>query len=30
MEWIYGRLGRKVEVEGHFATGGGGIVGAFE
>lgn len=28
--WIGGRLGREVEVEGHFAIGSGGIVGAFE
>ena len=30
VEWIDSRLRRKVEVEGHFAIGGGGIVGAFQ
>ena len=30
MEGIRGGLRGQVEVEGHFAIGGGGIVGEFE
>ena len=30
VEGVRGRLGGQVEVEGHFAIGGGGVVGEFE
>ena len=30
MEGVHGGLRRQVEIEGHFAVGGGGIVREFE